>query len=272
MCRTVPIHEFSKISGVDATTLRYWDSIGVFNPIMRNPETKYRYYAISQLITLNFVTTLSELNIPLKTIGELRRERDPAELLDLLEKQECLLDMQMRRINMQYSIIHTRRELINQGIEIDESEVYIRHLEDKSIILWPRNEYSDGDTFLDPLSRHIGEAYDYHISLSFPVGGYHDNMESFIERPGLPDHFFSIDPVGTCVRKGGDYLIGFVRGQYGELGDLPERMAEYAHKHSIRLTGPVFIKYLHEEICITDPSQYLAQCSIAVETKEKRKR
>ena len=266
----ISIHEFSKLSGVESSKLRYWDEIGIFSPLKRNPENNYRYYSTAQLLALNFVTVLSQLEIPLKTIAELRKERDPNKLLNLLEKQEIQMDMEMRRLRQRYSIIHSRRELINMGVDIDETAISILHLDEKAMIQWPRNEYQEGDTFIEPLSTLISQTGEYHINLSFPVGGYYDDLETFARAPGCPSHFISIDPIGTHIRKAGDYLVGYVRGYYGDMGDLPERMAAYAIENSLIITGPVYIMYLNEEISTKDQSQYLAQSSVAVSKKRLR--
>ena len=270
MIDTLSIHEFSKTSGVESSTLRYWDEIGIFSPLMRNPENNYRHYSPTQLLALNFVTTLSELEIPLKTIAELRTERDPESFLDLLERQEKQMDMEMRRLRTRYSIIHARRELINMGMKVEVDKISVMHFEDRAMFLWPRNEYSEGDTFIAPLASFVSKTTEHHINLSFPVAGYHDDMESFTKGPGRPDHFLSIDPIGTYTRKGGDYIVGFARGDYGEIGDLPERMAAYAKQNSLNTTGPVYTFYLFEEICTADPTQYLAKCSVAISKKRSR--
>ena len=259
------IHEFSKLTGVDATTLRYWDSIGVFSPSKRDPDNNYRYYSVVQIPALNFVTTLSDLEIPLKTIAKLRQERNPEELLNLLEKQEKKMDMEMRNLRQRYSIIHARRELINFGVKVDENVISVEYREDKAMFIWTRNEYGKGDSFIEPLAAKIADAGNQNINFSFPVGGYHDDMESFIKAPGHPDHFVSIDPLGNHTRKAGNYLVGFARGYYGQLGDLPERMRAYAEQKSVAVSGPVYTIYLREEICTRDASQYLAQCCVAVD-------
>ena len=263
------IQEFSKLSGIESSTLRYWDEIGLFSPLMRNPDNNYRYYSTVQLLALNFVTTLSDLEVPLKTIASLREDRDSENLLDLLEKQEKQMDMEMRSLRQRYSIIHARRELINLGAKVDQSSIMVCPIEDITMYLWPRNEYADGDTFIEPLARHVALIDQYRINLSFPVGGYYDDIDSFAKDPGRPDHFVSIDPVGTHTQKAGDYLIGYSRGYYGDLGDLPERMIAYANENSIRVAGPVYIVYLYDEFCKKDPSQYLAQCSVAVAKKRR---
>jgi len=264
------IREFAQLSGVDASTLRYWDEIGIFSPIKRNPENNYRYYSLAQLLALNFVTTLSDLGIPLKTIAELRASRDSEELLRVLEKREKELDLELRTLRLRSSIIHARQELIRYGLKVDESDISVLFRENKAMILWPRNEYQEGDTFIEPLASFVNQAGDHFINLSFPVGGYWDDINSFLKEPSRPDHFFSIDPVGTHIRKEGNYLVGFARGYYAEMGDLPQRMEAYIKKNALTVTGPVYTMYLNEEISTGDPAQYLAQTIVAV-TKTKRR-
>lgn len=264
------IHEFSKISGVETSTLRYWDDIGLFSPIKRNPNNNYRYYSLAQITSLNFVVVLSDLDFPLKTIAELREERTPEKFLIMLEKQEHLLDKKLRDLRQCYSIIHARRELINYGVRADYEEIGVMWREEKQIILWPRNEYdSEEEDFIKPLTAFASHAASYRINLSLPVGGYYDSMDSFVKGPARPDHFLSLDPTGPQVRPGGDYLVGFSHGYYGDLGDLPERMLEYAKNNSLTISGPVYLLYLHDEICTKDPDNYLAQVCIAVKKSRK---
>ena len=264
------IQEFSKLSGVESSTLRYWDEIGIFTPLMRNSENNYRYYSTAQLLALNFVTTLSELEFPLKTIANLREERDPEKLLELLEKQERQMDMEMRKLRHRYSIIHARRELINTGIKVDEGDILVRELDSEDMILWPRNVYRGGDTFVQPLAAFVSQAGEQHINLSFPVGGYYDTLQDFIDEPGRPNHFISIDPTGTHSRKPGEYLVGYARGYYGNMGDLPERMAAHAQENSYNISGPLYLIYLYDEFSTKDTDQYLAQACVAISKKRRK--
>jgi len=265
------IKEFSKLTGIETSTLRYWDEIGLFSPLKRNPENNYRYYSLVQILALNFITVLTDLDIPLKTVAELRDERNPEKFLNMMDKQEKKMDMEMRSLRHRYSIIHARRELINYGMKVDDRVISVMPRENLSMILWPKNEYEEGDTFIEPLAAFVPKTVEYKINLSFPVGGYHENFDSFQRMPAKPDHFISIDPVGTHVRKEGEYLVGFARGFYADMGDLPERMRAYANEHSLKLMGPVYTLYLHDEICVKDPSKLLAQSCVAITRKHNKK-
>ena len=288
------IQEFAKLTGVETSKLRYYDQIGLFSPAVRDPGNNYRYYSPAQVTSLNFITVLGDLNLPLRTIAALRKERSPVKILQMLDKQEKLMNIEMRALRQRYAIVHTRRELINYGmiltkgykavkgkrigdgdttvgsVDIDEHAIAVLHRENKSFILWPRNEYQEGDTFVQPLISSIKHANERHINLAFPVGGYWDSIQSFMETPSLPDHFFTIDPVGDKVRKEGYYLIGFNRGNYSEMGDLPQRLERYAEENSLTMTGPVWAMYIFDEICIGDPSRFIVQVCVAVSRPRRR--
>jgi len=283
MKELLSIKEFAELSGIESSTLRYWDETKLFSPAKRNPDTGYRYYSLVQLLMLNFITTLSDIHVNLKTIGELDSERDPDKFINLLDRQEKQLNMEMRKLRMAYAIIHARRELVSYGMKVtrgekvkyggivDPNAISVLHRDDRPINLGPRNMYQPGETFIDKLADLVEQSNDLHLNLSMPVGGYHDSFESFINAPAKPDHFFSNDPTGNRKRQEGEYLIGFAKGDYGEFGDLPQRMAAYAQENSLTLDGPVLTFYLLDELSCQDPSQYLAQSCIEVVKKRKIK-
>jgi len=282
------VKEFSKLSGIEQTTLRYWDDIGLFSPARRDPDNNYRYYSPQQIISVNFITVLSDLNIPLKTIGELERERTPAKIVELIETQEMILDMEMRRLREAYSVIHARRQMINFGMTlaegfyevdgrkaegqpesgkgtwVDESSIAVLVREDRNYITGPLNEWPEDGSFYEPFVNFCGAAEDMRLNLNYPIGAIHNSYEEFLKAPGQPNHFISLDPTGNKIRKKGKYMVGFSRGYYGIFSDIAERMDAYAKKHKIKTSGPVYAMYLLDEICMRDQEDYLVQVSVAV--------
>ena len=282
------IQEFSEFSGIETSTLRYWDNIGLFSPVKRNKENNYRYYSPEQIIAVNFIKVMSSLNVPLKTIGEMQKERTPAKIVKFIGQQQKLLDMEMQRLRECYSIIHTRGELIQYGMRlengfntadgigaiggsqaekevwVDETGIFILYEEDKFLILGPQNEWVEGEGFYEPFKKFCNQSDKLRINLNFPVGGLHESIEMFLEKPECPSNFFTIDPMGNYKRPAGYYLTGFARGYYGDLKNLAERMKEYIKENSLKTSGPAFTMYLHDEVCIKDPDRYLAQLTVAV--------
>jgi len=265
MKELLSIKEFSKASGIEASTLRYWDKMGLFSPSKRG-DNKYRYYSPDQIITVNFVNVLSNLNFPLKTVGDIESIRTPEAILDLIDQKESVLDAAMKKLREDYSVIHTRRDLIKGGVKADLAKVFVKDIPEKAFVLGPKNNFENG-SFYEPFMHFCDQASDLRINLNFPIGGRHDSFEAFVERPSQPDNFFSIDPSGNSKSAKGKYLVGFCRGYYGKLGDLPERFAKYAEENKLKFIGPVYAVYLLDEICMKDPAQYLAEVFVAVAKK-----
>ncbi len=281
------IYEFSKLSDVESSTLRYWDEIGLFSPVKRDPENNYRYYSPEQTIAVNFIKVLSSIGIPLKTIREMENNRTPENIVRLIEHQERQLDMEIRRLRQCYSIIHTRRDMINfgkstvdnsriindgkvssadltKGIKVEPGKVFVIRIDDINISVGPRNKFDQEESFYEPFADFCRAAKERRIDLSLPIGGLHDSWDRYAQAPAEPDYFFSVDPAGNDKIPAREYLIGFARGYYGQFGDLPEKMSRYIEENSLVTSGPTYALYLHDEVCVKDPSQYLVEVLVAV--------
>jgi len=259
------VKEFSNFSGIEQTTLRYWDEIGLFTPAHRNAENGYRYYSPVQIITVNFIKVMSSLNIPLKTISNIENTRTPESILALLEHQGKRLDMEMRRLRECYSTIHTVADFIKHGLSVtDIDEISVRELDEMPFILGPPNDFEGSDTFYGAFLLFFDAMRKNRVNPNFPMGGYYDDANRFFTNPGRPSHWYSTDPTAFDIRPAGEYLTAYTRGYYGEVSDTPDRIAAYMKEHGLEFDGPLFEHYLLDEICVSDPSQYLACVSVAV--------
>jgi len=200
------IKKFSDLSGIKQSTLRYYDEIGLLPAVSRG-DNNYRYYLPYQIIILNFINVLIDLGFPLATIKELDNRRTPEDVLELLIDQEINLDKKLHEIQTAYSIIHTYRNNIQAGLLAHEKELCIRELPESSMVLGPVNDFSDSEQFYEPFIKFCNSANRYNINLRFPIGGLHNNMQSFLNAPGKPSRFFSMDPSGNYKRKSRKYLI-----------------------------------------------------------------
>ncbi|MCL2438618.1 MAG: hypothetical protein FWC99_06015 [Coriobacteriia bacterium] len=55
-----------------------------------------------------------------------------------------------------------------------------------------------------------------------------------------------------------------MRGFYGQLANVHEEILAYAKEHKLDPVGPVYTEYLHDEICLRDPIDYLAKVSVRI--------
>ena len=262
------IKKFSELTGIPQSKLRYYDEVKLFQPIERG-ENDYRYYSAMQTIAVIVVNVMRSANIPLKKISELKKNLSPRAVLEILQENIFELNQELYRLQQAYSIIHTYCGLINEGLLADESEISCCRMPAMRIELGPLNDFSSGYLY-DSFFKFLGSMEDRNIDTAYPAGAYYEDVGAFLNAPGQPTRFFSQVPTGRDIKEAGDYLVGYTRGYYGNLGDLPERMREKAAELGVTITGPVYELYLHDEISIEDKDQYLIQISIPYTKKRKR--
>jgi DNA-binding transcriptional MerR regulator len=260
------IGEFARIVGITPNSLRVYDSKGIFSPAVRGNglENDYRYYAPMQITTVKMIRVLTKIGVPLKTIREMAKSRTPENLIKLLRKQKEELAGEIRFLQEAHSVISLFLNFITEGLLAEESEIFVCEGSERRIVLGRQNEYADGKGFYGAFARFCAARHTPELNLSYPIGGYFDSMERFLNASSRPVRFFSHDSAGKETIAGGLYLTGYTRGYYGRTNDLPQRMADYADQNGLTFTGPVYNTYLLDELSITDPEQYLLQVSASV--------
>ena len=71
--------EFAARCGVTKHTLFHYDQLGIFSPVLKE-ENGYRFYSYAQIEVFHVISTLKELDIPLKEIKAYLDRRSPEEL------------------------------------------------------------------------------------------------------------------------------------------------------------------------------------------------
>ena len=263
--KLLAIKEFSEMSGVEQSTLRYWDDIGLFRPAHRNTDNGYRYYSPEQIILVNFIKVLSSLNVPLKVIADVSENRSPETILRLMEQQEAILDTKLNRLHESYSTIHTLRDVIRQGIEApDIAHISVQGLEDMPIVLGPCNGDGEDNSFYRGFIRYCQYAKKNRINLNNPIGGYYESLGRFLKTPCVPSRFFSLDPRGCDTRAAGKYIVDYARGYYSQLEEAAPRLNVFAAQQGLEVKGPVYVIYLRDEISEKNTADYLAQICAAL--------
>jgi len=265
------IKEFAEFVDITVETLRHYDKKGIFSPAKHGIEfeNNYRYYTPTQITTIKMIKVLAEIGVPLEKIKELTQDRTPEKLMKLLSKQRDIVADELRFLQEVYAVISTFLEMLIAGMSAIESEISVSEMPEQRIILGDRNDYSGSIGFYREFLRFCNAPHEPKLNLSFPVGGYFESMDVFLDEPSCPTRFLSIDPKGLERKAAGLYLIGYTRGYYGDTNGLPERMAAFAKKNGLVFIGPVYNIYLFDEMSVASPDQYLLQVSASV--KETRR-
>jgi len=124
------IGQIAELCNVSAKQLRYYDEKGILSPAHKDDMTMYRYYTDEQIQAILLLKELKQIDLPLKDIAELLKERDVTQFRSKLrQKLDC-----------------AREELQNALNKFDQtSELFMRMTEAAEFLGRAANEGSDID-------------------------------------------------------------------------------------------------------------------------------
>ena len=257
------IHRFSEMTGVPDSTLRYYDSLGLLSPASRG-RNQYRYYLPHQVTSLNFITVLSELGVPLAQIADLIKKRTPDTVLEILMERERELDLELKKLQSTYALIHTFQTNIMLGEHVKPDEIAKSSLKDIPIVVGSKNDWEKEPSFYNHFASFCKYVAKEKISLHYPVGGIFECFGTFEENPTKPDYFFSVYPGGNDKMESGKYVTGYAKGSFAKLASISEKLRNFANSENIKLSGKVYVTYLLDEVTQMDESEYLAQIQVKI--------
>lgn len=120
------IGEFSNLSGLSVTTLRYYNQIGLLIPSMIDPYTGYRYYTDYDLDKVEYINTCKAMGFQLEEIvdsvnHELTLDQLEEKENELLDRKQ-LIENQIVKINeykrLRKSSVKVLRKVPNDGNKI----------------------------------------------------------------------------------------------------------------------------------------------------------
>jgi DNA-binding transcriptional MerR regulator len=259
------VGELARFSRVTRTALLYYEELGLVSSVKRG-DNNYRYYSHHQIATTNLIMTLRELGVPLRKIVGVVRHRTPESIIDLFSEQSGYIDHNIERMLAAKKLLLTLKEIIEEGIVIDERKIELRHAGEESIFLGPQIDYSAGKSIEEAtldFYEYCNKA-DRDMDLNYPVWGMFS--EERLKRQDWvgPDRFYFKMPDAPDRKPAGLYLTGYTRGNYGQSDGLYRRLTAHIEEHDLEICGPAYETYPLNEISIVDPDNYLMRISITV--------
>lgn len=148
------VGEMSKLFNVNIKTLRYYDEINLFKPILVDRTNNYRYYSTAQFEQLNTIMYLKALGMPLSTIKFHLNKRSIDNITKLFEKQKELTEEKIKELEIIKKKIENRLSQINYARQYDNLDV-VQEIEfkERAIILLRQEIKSNKD--LELSIRHL---------------------------------------------------------------------------------------------------------------------
>ena len=118
------IGEVARLFNLSVGTLRHYEQMGLLEPAYVDAASGYRYYGARQLSTLNTISHLRVLNLPLAQIREFVTTRDVDLMQRQLAQQQKLIERKRRELERVSRKIDDRLALLRGALDAELDTIY----------------------------------------------------------------------------------------------------------------------------------------------------
>lgn len=266
------IGDFAKLNKISIKTLRYYDELGLLNPIEVDQQTGYRYYSAKQLPRLNRIIALKDLGFSLNQI---------ANVIDSEISTDIVLSMLDQKKNEIYDTIKCeemrllRVETLINRIKEDDTfmlkyDVILKQLETRKVAalrdIIP--DYSKQCNLWGELTAHLET---HNAKIIAPCRAiYYD--------PGYKESDVDIE-VMSCIASNipetdrikvkelpyvEDAACVVHKGSYENISMAYNALLKWIEESGYKIAGPNRELYLEGEWSTKNPDEYITEVQIPV--------
>ena len=252
------IGEFSKFSRVSVKTLRYYDEIGLLNPLKVDELSGYRYYSVEQLTRLNRIMGLKNLGLSLDEISRILTDNPSTEKAhEILQVKQKEIMGRLREEEIRLKKVEEWLTKIEKAGALPEYDVLLKKIESLTVasVRDVIPTYNDISRLYRELFSYLGRnriqfagppmainhdaeyrEKDVDIEATIPVQGNLTGNEKVTIRE-LPE----IEQMASVIH----------RGPYENLGRVYQALIAWVEANCYQIAGP------DREIYLKGPGQFL---------------
>jgi DNA-binding transcriptional MerR regulator len=278
------IGDFSRLSQVPVTALRYYDEVGLLKPTHIDRWTGYRYYSMDQLPRLNRILALKDLGLTLEQIASLLDNGIPAaEIRGMLrlrqaEMQERMQDEQARLLRVQARL----RQIEMEG-QMSNYDVVLKKVESQPRVISLRRAVAkptDVGQFYYELEVYLGERGETMDGPPFTIwhstGARQETHEPEAVMP-VRASFKGDDKFAVHEVPGVECVASAIfKGSYEGISEAYAAVGEWIEANGYRVAGPCREVYLRfdatgakidypPEYFTADPSEMITEIQFPVD-------
>lgn len=248
------VGELARIFGLDAQTLHYYDSIGLYRPEIRDTKTRYRKYRFDQIYQLASIRYLRKMGYSLENIREFLDSRSPDDTLEMLNKRSEELQRQWAQLMRIDTAIRRKIQFVSQKRQnLNLSAVEAR---------WFPNRYYmpiGGEEIL-----YLEDSFYFYPTIAFYEGDLKYFGAYLYEPADDPDaESTAVHPPRTEVIVQGRYLVGYHKGPYETIQRTIKHMRQ---THCDLQLGERVINFnIIDQFLERDRENYITEIQIPIE-------
>jgi len=129
------ISDFAKIGQVAMSALRYYDEIGLLQPVYVDPSTGYRFYELDQLSRLHRILALKDVGLDLTQIIQILDQEISSETIQkMLRVKQAELQQRIEEEQEQLAHIEARLKSLEQGKSMPAYEVILKSVKPLTVV------------------------------------------------------------------------------------------------------------------------------------------
>lgn len=246
MKNMLTIKEVSKLSGVSAHTLRYYDKINLLNPEERDENNGYRYYSLDQIGILDMIVRLRDMEFSISFIKEYLDKLDYNYTLELIERRISENKKEIEKLIEVEKSLEKHKKYVNNILnshEILDKPFFQKRSEIKGI--WIEHGPDKIKSMIKFFSK-INKIFGYEVSR------FKNNIGLIIDGKSLIDETFKVDKFvilkekesykDSYVLKGGKYACMYTKGAPIKDENI-KLLLEWIEKNNYSIDGDLFIEF-----------------------------
>ncbi|MBI5666652.1 MAG: MerR family transcriptional regulator [Chloroflexi bacterium] len=129
------IGDFSKLTQVPVSALRYYDELGLLKPAQIDRFTGYRYYSFDQLPRLNRILALKDLGLSLEQIAQVLDDNlTPEQLRGMFRLKQAELQQRVREEQERLARVEARLRQIEMEDKMPDYDVILKSIPAQHIL------------------------------------------------------------------------------------------------------------------------------------------
>ena len=264
------IGEVARLFNLSVGMLRHYEQMGLLEPAYVDAASGYRYYGARQLSTLNTISHLRVLDLPLAQIREFVTTRDVDLMQRQLAQQQELIERKRRELERVSRKIDNRLALLRGALDAELDTIYeVNAPELRCAVLRERVNPTDAYALewqIRQLQKGQHETFVFLGNLGVGIaperiatGDFDGYDEVFLLLDDTDDYLGDVE-----VRSAARCLTVSFRGTHGQAAPHYERLLDYMHEHNLSPAGPSREIALIDDIISDDPATYVTQITVPV--------
>ncbi|MGD0030982.1 MerR family transcriptional regulator [Paenibacillus illinoisensis] len=266
------INEIAKLYGIGVDALRYYEKLGLLSPA--RDSNGYRLYRLQDMYKLNIIRDLRQLDFTMQQIKAYLDDQSVENTLELLFKEQELIQAQVAKLEMNQQIIQSRIKVLTEARQIKTGVFTIKTYPDRPCL--QLNTRITRDEEMDYAVKKLHKKHKSHVlDLGNQLYGASVSLEDL--KQGVKDVFNSVffifNPDEAERIKpdyslpAGDYLSLYYRGHYRQSHEKMLDVITYASEQGLSISGDPFEIYEIDNRDTILSDQFLTEIQVRVTTE-----